>query len=338
MTEVRHGVWVTWRLQARGDRCRWASYRIRLAPLLCRSNPLMLMGMTSTTGVRPKRFRLRGMAYFPAAFLAIAALAFCAPAADGREVAIPAVIGLVVAAAGLVLLTGVSRLVTDEDGLDVRFFGLRSRSIRWDEVVAATLGVSFPSLAYGIWLADAEGRRVRLHFGYWDDEERLLSLVAPRILDVGPDMDAEAAEFLGRLTHTDPRPGMLRRIPWLERRTDLQAGKSEGNGTTRVVASIGYGIFFIIGVAGMAQRGASPIAAAAAFGAGLAVSVLYPWDLNRPAWVAGSVAAIAILPLAIYFVCGPAAGAYLLGLFGGLLAVRILLKRRPEGSDRFGSR
>ena len=78
-----------------------------------------------------------------------------------------------------------SRLVTDEDGLDVRFFGLHSRAIRWDEVVAATLGMSFPSLAYGLWLADGGGRRVRLHFGYWDDEERLLSMVAPRILEEG---------------------------------------------------------------------------------------------------------------------------------------------------------
>ena len=100
---------------------------------------------------------------------------------------------------------------------------------------------------------------------------------------------------------------------------------------------IGYGVFFIIGVGVMAQRGASPVGAAAAFGVGLAVSVLYPWDLNRPAWVAGSIAAIAVLPLAIYLAFGPAAAAYLLGLFGGLIAVRILLKRRPKGSDRFGS-
>jgi hypothetical protein len=227
-----------------------------------------------------------------------------------------------------------SRLVTDDEGLDVRFFGLRSRAIRWDEVVAATFGISLPSLASGIWLADRGGRRVRLHFGYWNDEERLLSIVAPRILDVSPNMDAETAEILARMNHTKPGLAILRRIPWLERRTGRRARESDGNGTTRIVAIIGYAIFFIIGVGGMAQRGASLGAAAAAFGAGIAVSLLYPWDLNRPAWVAGSVAAIAVLPLAIYLAVGAAAAGYLLGLFGGLIVVRILLNRSSQRSGQ----
>lgn len=278
-------------------------------------------------GTRLERFRLRKLAYFPAAFLAFAALAFSAPAVDGREIAMPVVIGLLVIAAGLVLLALMSRLVRDDEGIDVRFFGLRSRAIRWDEVVAATFGMSFPSLAFGIWLADRGGRRVRLHFGYWNDEKRLLSIVAPRILQAGPDMDAQTAEILARVTHTKPGPASLRRVPWLERRTGRRAREGERNGSTRVIAIIGYVILLIIGVGGMVQRGASPGAAAAAFGAGVAVSVLYPWDLHRPAWIAGSFAVIAALPLAIYLAVGAAAAGYLLGLFGGLIVVRILLKR-----------
>lgn len=300
----------------------------------CALNPLMLMGMKGPHSqeavlgtTRPERFRLRTLAYFPAAFLLFAALAFCAPAVDGREIAIPVVLGLLVITAGLVLLALMSRLVTDDEGIDIRFFGLRSRAIRWDGVVAATFGVSFPSLAFGMWLADPGGRRVRLHFGYWNDEERLLSIVAPRILQANPATDAETAEILARATHTKPGLAALRRVPWLERRTGRQAREREGNGSTRVIAIIGSVILLIIGVGGMVQRGASPGAAALAFGVGVAVSLLYPWDQHRPAWVAGSVAVIAALPLAIYLAVGAAAAGYLLGLFGGLIVVRILLKR-----------
>lgn len=304
-----------------------------IGPLRCVLNPLMLRGMkdphspdaAGSTG--PEIFRLRTLAYFPAAFLLFTALAFCAPAVDGRAIAIPVVLGLLVITAGLALLAFMSRLVTDDGRIDIRFFGLRSRAIRWDEVVAATFGMSFPSLAFGIWLADPGGRRVRLHFGYWNDEDRLLSVVAPRLLQVGPDMDAGTAEILGRMTHTKPRPATLRRVPWLERRTGRPARGGESNWSTRVIAIIGYVTLLIIGVGGMVQRGASSVAAAVAFGVGVAVSLLYPWDEHRPAWVAVSVAVIAALPLAIYLAVGAAAAGYLLGLFGGLIVVRILLKR-----------
>ena len=114
----------------------------------------MLIAMISTAPTRRETFRLRRMAYFPAAFLVLGALAFCAPAADGREIAIPVVIVLLVIAAGLMVLALRSRLVTDAEGVDVQFFGLRSSAILWDEVVAATFGMSFPSLAFGIRLAD----------------------------------------------------------------------------------------------------------------------------------------------------------------------------------------
>lgn len=83
-------------------------------------------------GTRLESFRLRKLAYFPAAFLVFAALAFCAPAADGRAIAIPVVIGLLVIAAGLVLMALMSHLVAGDERLDVRFFGLRSRAIHWE--------------------------------------------------------------------------------------------------------------------------------------------------------------------------------------------------------------
>lgn len=111
------------------------------------------------------------------------------------------------------------------------------------------------------------------------------------------------------------------------RRTNRRAGTAEGTGTDRVVAIIGYVTLFVIGVGGMAQRDASPVAAVAAFGAGVAVSVLYPWDRDGPAWVLGSLAAIAVVPLVIYLAVGAAAAGYLLGLFGGLIVVRILMRR-----------
>ena len=122
---------------------------------------------------------------------------------------------------------------------------------------------------------------------------------------------------------------------WLERRRSPSARKRRERDNARSLDD-GYVILLIIGVGGMAQRGAFLGAAVAAFGAGLAVSVLYPWDDESARAGRWERCPIAVRPLVIYLAVGAAAAGYLLGLFGGLIVVRILLEAPLErsGEDR----
>lgn len=277
---------------------------------------------------RPERFQLRKLAFFPVAFVAFLAMAFCAPAIEGRTILVPLVGGLLVASAGLFLLAAWSSLTVDEQGLNVRLFSLRVGRVAWGRLATARYGMSFPSLALGITLTETDGRRARLHFGYWANEDRLLAVVMPRLLGAAPEMDAETAQIVALVTGTPAREATLRHVPLLDRRRGSRAAR-RAPWATRIAPVLAYLVAVVVISIRLADRGASPIGTAAAFAAGGLVAAVA--SSGARANSRGGVAAGIMLlvgPLAFLAAAiGPAAAGYVLGFVGGLLATRVAGRR-----------
>ena len=282
-----------------------------------------------TGGTRPERFGLRKLAHFPAAFVALIALGVCAPALDGREIPVPVVAGILAAAAILEVLTLVSALIADDNGLSVRFFSLRWKRVTWDRLARAEYGMSLVSLALGITLTEKDGRRARLQFGYWADEDRLLALVTPRILEARPDMDAETAQIVALVTGTPPRRPTLRRVPWLERRRSQARSSQQRTPTGTIAPLLAYLVAAAVVVIGLVGRGANPIGAAAAFAVGGLAGLITPSGAAGQS--RGGLAALFVTMVAPFVALavaiGPASTTYVLGFVGTLLVLKAAGRR-----------
>jgi len=273
---------------------------------------------------RQEKFQLRKLAFFPAAFVAFLAVAFCAPAIEGRAVLVAVVVGLLLASAGLFVLAVFSSLTVDEQGLNVRLFSLREGRVSWNRLTTARYGMSFPSLALGITLTEIGGRRARLHFGYWADEDRLLALVAHRLLGAAPEMDAETAQIVALVTGTPAREARLRHVFLLDRRPGSRS-TPRALSATRLAPMLAYLVAVVAIGSSLADRGASPLGTAGAFAAGgLAAAAM---SAGARANSRGGVAVgftLLVGPLAfLSATIGPAAAGYVLGFGGGLLVARL---------------
>jgi hypothetical protein len=108
-----------------------------------------------------------------------------------------AVASLLIAA--LLLVLGLrSRLSADRELIWVRFFGLRGTAVRFDDLVSATFGMTFPSISFGVTLKDHHGKRVVVHANWWRDEPAVVAFVAQRLLERDVPMDRDTAALVAR--------------------------------------------------------------------------------------------------------------------------------------------
>jgi hypothetical protein len=114
------------------------------------------------------------------------------------------IITLVVAGALLALGLG-SRLVVTPEFVSVRFFGLRSTTVRFADLVSATFSMAFPSISFAITLRDRFGRRAIIHANWWHHEGQatvpILRAIAARRVPV----DRSTARIVGQVL-SGPRP------------------------------------------------------------------------------------------------------------------------------------
>ena len=111
-----------------------------------------------------------------------------------------------VAGAALLVLGLLSFIAVDETGLAVRFYGLRTSRIRWDEMASATFGVlPPPSISFAIIIRPRHGRKVIFHANWWRREPELLARVARQVIDRAVAVDRSTARIVGHALDV-PRP------------------------------------------------------------------------------------------------------------------------------------
>ena len=109
------------------------------------------------------------------------------------------------AAASLLLLGLRSRLSIDQNRLTVRFFGLRSTTVEFEDVESATYGMTFPSISFGVALKDHQGERAVVHANWWRDEPTIMALLTQQLLGRDIAMDEATAGIVARTLRV-PRP------------------------------------------------------------------------------------------------------------------------------------
>ena len=237
---------------------------------------------------------------------------------------IAVVVGLFLASAGLFLLAVWSSLTVDEQGLKVRLFSLHEDHVSWNRLTTARYGMSFPSLALGITITEIDGHRARLHFGYWANEDRLLALVAHRLLGAAPEMDVETAHIVALVTGTPARDAQLRHAFLLDRRRGSRSARPALS-ATRLAPVLAYLVAVVAIGSRLADRGESPLGTAAAFAAGALVAAVVASRAraNSRGSVAVGIILLAGPPALLSATIGPAAAGYVLGFVGGLLVARL---------------
>ena len=128
--------------------------------------------------------------------------------------AFPLAVGSLLVAALLLVLGLRSRLSADLEVLWVRFFGIRGTAVRFDALVSATFGMTFPSISFGVTLRDHDGERVVVHANWWRDERAIVAFIAQRLLEHDVPMDRDTAALVARALRV-PRPEVriVRRPP-----------------------------------------------------------------------------------------------------------------------------
>ncbi|MEK6719554.1 MAG: hypothetical protein AABZ33_02655 [Chloroflexota bacterium] len=262
-------------------------------------------------------FRLRRMALFPSVFLAGLGLAFMVPALQGRPVIAPIVVGLLATSLVLVVLVRRSVLRMDEGAVSVRFLSIRSTTVFWQTVTAATYQMSFPSISFGIHLRDAGGRRVVIHAGWWEREETIFTKVARRLLELQIPMDEATALIVSRATGAPAPPAQIEHRPLL-RSAEHARPSSDLRGASLLVALGVVGL--VLGLA-TASRGESVPLFLVFVIVGVLVAVLSrPRDdvSSRPSRILLQ-AGLLIGPAAILSALwGSAGSGYVLGFVAGL--------------------
>ena len=139
-----------------------------------------------TTRIRP--WWQAGVAGFPAVvggLMVFFALERGAP--DSPAVIVGSVILL--GALALLVLGLRSFLTLDGERLTVRFYGIRSTTVRLDELHSATFAMLLPSISYVITLADRTGRKARIHANWWRDEAAIMPPVCRSLVEHDVAMD-----------------------------------------------------------------------------------------------------------------------------------------------------
>lgn len=129
-----------------------------------------------------------------ATFLAVAALEPLPD--DGRP---PIGMVLLVVGAFILGLGLASRLVVSPDGVTVKFFGLRSTTVRFDELAAATFSMTFLTISYAITLRDRAGRKARIHANWWRDEGMATVPILRALVEHDVAMDRTTARIVSQV-------------------------------------------------------------------------------------------------------------------------------------------
>ena len=108
-------------------------------------------------------------------------------------------VGLLALAVVLLILGLGSRLRIDKDTLAVRFFGLRSTTIRFDELESATFVMGFPSISFAIALRDRHRRKALVHANWWSDEGSAVRPLCQALVHFDVAMDRSTARVVSKV-------------------------------------------------------------------------------------------------------------------------------------------
>ena len=107
---------------------------------------------------------------------------------------------LPVAAAIVLLVTGLrSEARVTSDALSVRFFGLRTTAIRFDDLRSMTFAMTFPSISLALILEGRSGRRIRIHANWWQDEGAIVRPVCRQVLERDVALGRSAARVVSEV-------------------------------------------------------------------------------------------------------------------------------------------
>lgn len=119
---------------------------------------------------------------------------------------------LLVAAGALLVLGLRSYLALDDHGVTVRFYGIRATRVRFEELVAATFGMAFPSISFSIALKGSRDRTARIHANWWRREREIMAVVLGELLDRDVAMDRQTAAIVAKTFKVEaPRPRIVHR-------------------------------------------------------------------------------------------------------------------------------
>ena len=136
------------------------------------------------------------------------------------------------------LVLGVrSRLVADDETISVCFFGLRSSSVAWREVVAATYFMAFPSISFAVTLRTRSGRRLLVHWYWWRKEREIARLMARQLLRYGAEFDEVTASIVSRELHVPPPLALLKLVP-VKVRLPAYVAAHPGQASVRILAGL----------------------------------------------------------------------------------------------------
>jgi hypothetical protein len=135
------------------------------------------------------------VAGFPAAIGGLALLAASTRSLpdDG---ALPLGVGLLTLS-GIVLVLGLgSSLRVFPDRVSVRFFGVRSTTVRFADLSSATLGMTVPTISFAITLRDRSGRKAVVHANWWREERSIMAPICRAILELDVPVDRSTARVV----------------------------------------------------------------------------------------------------------------------------------------------
>jgi hypothetical protein len=258
------------------------------------------------------------LAYFPGAFLWFIAIAFLTRAVEGRPVIWPIVGTLVVGGGLLSGLAWASRLRFTDSAIYVRFFSFRGTTMLWESIATTTYGISYPSLGIGITLRDTEGRKVIIHFNFWDREQLLFRELARRLTEIDPAMDVGTRQVVA-LAMGSATPATT-----VEGADGPRSGGTDFRRRTGTLAAIvALAILAIVVVVGFSAQRGNWLALSALFAAGAAAGVLasHGRTLDSPSKISWLALVLIFLPTAVLtVVLGPAGGGYFVGFVVALVA------------------
>jgi hypothetical protein len=114
-------------------------------------------------------------------------------------------LGVVVTGVALLLLVlGLrSFMRVDGENVTIRFFGIRSTTLRLAELVSATFGMPLPSISFTIRLTDRSGRHVLVHANWWRDEAAVVRPVLQALVDHDVPMDRSTARIVSEVLRVE---------------------------------------------------------------------------------------------------------------------------------------
>jgi hypothetical protein len=81
----------------------------------------------------------------------------------------------------------------------VRFFGLRGTTVRFDELLAATFSMTFPTISFAITLRDRTGRKAVVHANWWRDEGMATVPILSALVEHEVAMDRTTARIVSQV-------------------------------------------------------------------------------------------------------------------------------------------